>query len=209
MSLFYYIAFPRKADTKCLKSKYDKSKSVKVKDIKGTKWEREYGGGSDDALVYLGNISDLQELFIYEKQLGVTLKRVFENEYIYSMDAKFKSPEPLIPDASIEELLDEIEKQDGVRMTREEYFKQSGEHRKNLAKMNMSHVARCRKQLYDLVKFNTTLDETVEIYCGLVNESNFKFGPPKEIISLTIGEILTSELLDLRKGLKIEIRNTL
>lgn len=89
MSLFSFIAFPREVDTSCLNSMYDKSKCVKVKDLKGTKWEKDYVGLPDYADVYLGNIEDLHELQLYDKHPAVSFKKIFTNQFIYSMNAMF------------------------------------------------------------------------------------------------------------------------
>lgn len=67
----------------------------------------------------------------------------------------------------------------------------------------------CRKQLYDLVKFNTKLNEIVEIYSDWVDNRNiFHFGPPIETRGINLEQVLTSELLDARGKIKIEICHT-
>ena len=208
MSLFSFIAFPRECDTSCLKSRYDKSKSVKMKDLKGTKWENDYIGCPDDAIVYLGDPGDSHELQIGEKDSWFSkYEKAFDNPFIYSLGAMFIPPKPITQSVSLEEILDIIEEYDGVRMSKEEYIRESEEYGKVMKHQHIEHVARCRKQLYDLVKFNTEPGETVEIYSYWVSGSGaVKLRAPKEKIVLHVEDVLTSELLDLRDRRKIEIQ---
>ena len=206
MSLLSFISFPREVDTSCIKSKIDKSKIVKVKDLKGTEWEKDYIGLPDNIEVYIGSESDSHELQVYEKHLTVSFKKVFNNQYIYSINALFTKLEFVEPAGSIDKILDEIEKYDGVRMSEEVYKKQSQKYHREIEQEIIIHIAHCRKQLYDLVKYNTNTGEIVEIFSGWVRTSDpVKLGPPKETRILDIEEVLISELLDLQSNLKIEI----
>ena len=210
VSLLSYIAFPREVEMSCLKSMIDRSKMVKIKDLKGTIWEKNYIGLPDDLVVYIGNSSDSDELQIYEKDPHISFKKVFENRFIYRINAKFSvyKPEVNMAEMDIEGILKSIQEYDGTSMTKEDFLKQSEELGVELEKRNKRHVTRCRKQLYDLVKFNTDFGEKVEIFCGWVRTPNpVKLGPPKEKIVIGLNDVLTSELLCLQHKLKIEIHN--
>ena len=208
MSLLSFIAFPREVDTSCIKSKIEKSKIVKVKHLKGTEWEKDYIGLPDNIEVYIGSENESHELQVYEKHLTVSFKKVFNNQYIYSINALFTKPEFVEPTGSIDKILDEIEKHDRVRMSEDEYIKKSQKHYREIEQETIIHIAHCRKQLYDLVKYNTNTGEIVEIFSGWVRTSNpVKLGPPKEIRIIEIEGVLTSKLLDIQDKLKIEILN--
>ena len=166
----------------------------------------------DDANVYLGDMSDFHELRVYEKYTWISkYEKAFDNPFIYSMDAGFMPLElaPLnVLDFNLEATLDDIEKYDGVRMSKEEYIKQSEEYWKVMERQHIEHVARCRKQLYDLIKFNTEPGETVEIYSYWVSGPDaVKLRAPKEKRVLNLEDVLTSKLLDMRDRVKIEIQN--
>jgi len=66
-----------------------------------------------------------------------------------------------------------------------------------------------RKQLYDIIKLNIKTNEFVEIHSIFVYQIKgkdiFDFKPPKEIRKISIEEILTSELLECDRDLKIII----
>lgn len=109
-------------------------------------------------------------------------------------------------DINIEEELDEIEKQDGVRLSKEEYIKQSQESRSKYEQESKRYIARCRKQLYDLVKYNTKSGEIFEIFSEWTPDT-IKLKPPQEIRVIKIDEVLTSKLLDMQDRVKIKIQN--
>ena len=218
MSLFSFIAFPREVDTSCLKSRIDDSKRVKAKDLKGTKWENDYIGVPDDANIYLGDMSDFDELQIGEKDSWISkYEKAFDNPFIYSMGAEFKEYiyetvgglDKMLTDSgmSIEEFTAHIKEL--ADMSVDEFVVEIKRlENARTEKSNIEYVTRCRKQLYDLVKFNTEPGETVEIYSYLVSSSCLvQLRAPKEIIRLNVEEVLTSKLLYLLDRLKIEIRN--
>ena len=70
-------------------------------------------------------------------------------------------------------------------------------------------VARCRKQLYDLIKYRTNTGEIVEIYTEFVKDhEKCKFGPPENTHTIDLEEVLTSDSLRLSNRIKIEICNS-
>lgn len=226
MSLYSFIAFPREVNTRCLKSRIDKSKIFKVKDLKGTEWAVNYIGLPDDEIVYIGDLSDLDELQIYERSSTMLLENVFINQFIYSMNAIFKINKFDILDLidinkraetagmNVDEYIKTFEKDTGISIDEDiaqikYYLKQSEGYIKEVEQKNINYVARCRQQLYELVKFNTIPGEVVEIFSGLVCSPNpIKFDLPIEKRVINLEEVLTSELIDMQDKLKIEIRNT-
>jgi len=210
MTLYSFITFPRVADTSCLKSMVDMPKMFQVKDLKGTEWEKDCVGTPDDAYVYLGDSSDFDELQIGDSDPRHTFVEVFENQYVYSMTAQFNvyTPDAETNDMDIERTLEAILEYGGIRMTKDEYLKQRDESWIVAKKESEKHVARCRSQLYDLVKLNTSPGETMEIYSVWINKPGiFEFGPPTETRVIDVAEVLTSDLLDEEDGLRTEIRN--
>ena len=169
-------------DKSCLKSKYDKSKSFTIKEIRGTELEKQFKGDitnlPDDMSVYLGDWSDLHGLTIHDKGIA-TFDDVFTNQFIYCFGSPFAHP---------------------FKLFDEKNFIRSKEYKDN--------ATLCRQQLYDLVYFNTRPNEVVEIYAEWIKQKNiYDFGPPEETIKLNINQILTSELLDTKEKIKIEIHN--
>ena len=215
MSLFSYIAFPRKVDTSCLKSMVDRSKELKVKDTKGTQWESWYSSLPEDIAVYVGDPRDFWELQVWEKDSREMFIGVFENNNIYAMNARLGIYPPNL-DAVIkksryskEELLyyaslgkREVSgnsKKDNQYLIRDKV-------KRMLEESFLWYPLRCTKQLYDLTKLNTNPGEIVEVYSEWIDgRSSFTFGPPREIVKLGIEDMFTSGLLSLEDGLKIEI----
>ena len=226
-----FIAFPRKVDTSYLKSAIDESKNSKVKDLKGTKWKSLYAGFPEDTDVYLGDVSDLEELLIYEKDSATSFRKVFKNQFIYVMYGRFMycapdldlilkkakfSRDELFYYASLgkKESLSNIERNN-------EYILRDKMRKKLDENGSMWYALRCRKQLYDLIKFNTTSGETVEIYTDwgsgyvwvsgklVAGKNTDKLGPPKKVKAFNVEEILTSDLFDAQEdGFKTVIHNT-
>jgi len=189
----------------------DMSKMFQVKDLKGTEWEKDYVGTPNDAYVYLGDSSDFDELQIGDSDPRNTFVEVFENQHVYSMTAQFNvyAPDAETNDMDIKRTLKAILEYGGIRMTKDEYLKQRDESWIVAKKESEKHIARCRSQLYDLVKLNTSPGETVEIYSVWINRPDiFEFGSPTETRVVDVEEVLTSSLLDEEGGLKTVIRNT-
>ena len=210
LSLFSFIAFPREVDKSCLKSRVDESKKVRVEDLNETELERNNIGIPDNVEVYLGDLDDFDELDVYEKEPWFSFDEVFENQFVYSMNALFRFARLERIEMSIEEELEHIEKYLGIHMAKGELLKEkaeAGEVRERSREKTTKYIGRCREQLNDLVKHNIGSGEIVEIYSGWASDyrSSYKLGPPKETRVLNVEEVLVSELLDLADELKIEI----
>jgi len=203
MSSFSYIAFPREVDTSILKSKFDKSKTRTVGEIRGTELGRQYENLPDDMNVYLGDWNDFHGLQIFDRG-DVSFNSVFTNKYIYGLQAVFK-----LLDA--EEFLSASKKiyettNDNPEYSEDEHMAFS----QGMIKDNKDNVTICRQQLYDIVQHNIKIGEVVEIYTDWVDSRNiFNFGPPAEIKEMDIKQISTSELLDLQENVMLEIRRTI
>jgi len=229
MSRHSYIAFPREIDDSCIKSLIDRSKLLRAKDLKGTEYESWYAGCPDESSVYTGEHSDSLELVIYPEKPPQTFSfsKVFENKYIYFFNGQFG-----VHGLSLETMLNKLnmsaeemyfyvglgweEVHEGLE--RKEFLIWETV-RKTLEEGLMWHCLRCTKQLYDLIRHNTDKGETVEIYAKhdyhirwdssgkkLINKNYGKYGTPKDIRTINMEEICALEMLELKEGLKTEIR---
>jgi hypothetical protein len=221
VSKFSWIAFPRELDKDCLKRMTDKSKRIKAKDLKETESEGSQSTFLDPIVGYSGDLYDLYDLYdVYITEIGfpLTFKKVFANQYIYSMDGQFGIYDL---DAMLKKV--GLEKDDlfyYASLSTDDFYRISNVDKKRLQRLRVDARrkldgngafwagARCSKQLYDLIKHNTSSGEIVEIYSCYVRGSENRFGPPKETEVFGIEGVLTSDSLRLEDRIKIEICNT-
>ena len=218
MSEHSWITFPRKIDQSCLRSMVDKSKIIKVKDIET---RHDIPDLPDNVIIYRGDSSDLKELGALELKFQITFKNTFVNPFIYELYGEFSWHRI----TELETILGKIglSKEDlfyysslgrydltGRSRVNEYYLRE--EAKRKLEENDCGElwlVARHRKQLYDLIKYNTISGDVVEIYTEFAKDHyKRKFGPPKETALLNVEEVLTSNSLIQRDRQKLEIRNT-
>jgi len=181
------------------KNKLDRTKISTIKEIKGTEFEKSFGDDIEhlpnNLVIYLSdNIFDFfsssHGIEIMKETDKIDLSNVFTNKFIYRLSGTFKL------------------------MDGEKYIKDCTKHGASdmgflhaMIENNKEEVAVCRGELYELVRHNIHSIETVEIYAefvdGLLSEQYF--GPPRKEVSISVEQILTSELLDTKDRIKVEI----
>ncbi|MCL2672003.1 MAG: hypothetical protein FWF10_08200 [Clostridiales bacterium] len=160
---------------------------------------------------------NVPELQVYEKDASYSFEKVFANSFIYSLDAThaaFEFCEPIELDILRKAEAANMHMADFARAFAEETHMSMEKTLREMDRYGLSHknnrmrlALRCRTQLYDLVQLNIHAGETVEIFsCVVRTPGPVRLGPPKETRTLISEEVLVSELLDLRDGVKIEVR---
>ena len=228
MSLFSYISFPREFDRSYLINNFDSSKSFLLGEVRGTELEKKYLDMAvknisedtilpvpieqlpmlieetlkyepDDTWIYLGDNAQLTDL-----AFGISINRsgrtdfnnVFTNKFVYDFLASLGLDKRNTYLESRINNMSEEERNDWYRIE------------KDMRNRTVHH----RKQLYDIVKLNIKPGEFLEIYSIYVNQIDgkdvFDFGVPAEVRRINAEEILTSELLDCERNLKIVIDRT-
>jgi len=151
---------------------------------------------------------------VYEPDNSFSFRRVFENPFIYALDAAFTYCEAIKLDILAKAESASMSVADYMRVFAEEAHTSMEKTLREMDRYGLSHknakmrqALRCRTQLYDIVQLHTHAGETVEIFsCVVRSPGPAKLGPPKETITLRPEEVLVSALLDLRDRLKFEIR---
>jgi hypothetical protein len=184
MSLFSYIAFPRQADTSCIKREIDKEPRKSWMDADPYDFEKAcYGISMHDwhEAVFCG---------------------VFTNQFIYCLDCTFRFID--------EEKTIETYRYNQNRLSEggASAVNLDLDYIRFTIKCNNECAAICRKQLYDIILLNTEPGEIVEIYTTYVYDynDNYDYGPPENETILGEEQVLTSELLNLTGRTKIVIK---
>jgi len=186
MSLFSYIAFPRKVDLSTYESNINALKKYKIGELVWNKNEyRIERGSANDGVRFTdcGSIpwnSHLNGLYIMEDKTLATFKRCFKNKHIYLLEGSLNyNGSRNINDTTglIASLLEHI----------------------------IVEIEVCRKQLYELAERNLREGEFIEIYSEHTNHMDFDLGPPSKELIISADEILYSMELDLYDRLRIVI----
>jgi len=194
MSKVSYIAFPRRIDTTTIESGVIALKSYLVGElIWGSDGKSVIRNTSNIGIASIDS-NELQGggffhgLRVSEVTGSPSFKKCFKNKYIYALHGSLNYS--------------------GESRSSSHSCKTGTESElvARLTKGLLVNIELCRKQLRDLLIHNLNEGEFVEIYSEFVNHTDFSFGPPKNELLITIGEILFSSELDLTERLRIEIK---